>query len=86
MTTVSLPTSVLKPIAVSRLSLNSMGLGSTELSLDNMLTQLNYCVYGAAFLAAAALLLAFLSINFCSINSTSFYTCLARCCLHFFTA
>ena len=60
-TTVSLPTSVLNPIVVSRLPLDSMGLGSSELSLDDMLTQLNYCVSCAAFLAAAARLNAFLS-------------------------
>ena len=61
LTTVSLPTSLLKPIVVSRLSLDSMGSGSSELSLDDMLTQLNYYVSWAAFLAAAARLLAFLS-------------------------
>ena len=60
-TIVSLPTSVLKPIVMSRLSDGSMGPGSSELSLDDMLTQLNYCVSCPAFLAAAARLFAFLS-------------------------
>ena len=61
LTTMSLPTSVLKPIVVSRLLLDSMGSGSSEILLDNMLTRLNYCVSCTALLAAAARLFTFQS-------------------------
>ena len=85
-TIVSRPTSVLNPIVVSKLSDDSMGPGSSEMSLNGMLTQTYYCISCPAFLAAAALLFDFLCIKRLSISSTSYSTCLARCFLHFLTA
>ena len=82
-TIVSRPTSVLNPIVVSKLSDDTMGPASSEMSLDDILTQSNYCVSWPVFLAR---LLALLSINRLSISSTSSSTCVARCFLHFLTA
>ena len=81
---VSLPTSVLNQIVVSKLSENIIG--PLTCLLLTFLTKNNYCLSCAVFLAAAARRLDFLCIKQLSISSTFSSTCLLPCFLHFLTA